>query len=44
MWQQKQRVIDVLKTTEVPQNGRVEIRASPPQKGAGISPTEVHPL
>lgn len=36
-------VIGVLKTTEVPQNGHVEIRASPPQKGAGISPAEVHP-
>ena len=29
------RVIDVLKTTEAPENGHIEIRASPPKKVAG---------
>lgn len=30
------RVIDVLETTEAPENGHAGIRASPSEKGAGL--------
>jgi len=36
------RVIDVLETKEVPENGHIGIRTSPPRKGGINSPTEVH--